>query len=91
MATSIEQPGLGQDEPNPTSGIPSLTPSSVDGSGPNGDPVQYMAVILQSLQTMKNGDFSARLPVTGFTPRLASVAAITARSRQVTEIEHCMK
>src|SRR5947209_3331210 len=64
MATSIEQPGLGQDEPNPTSGIPSLTPSSVDGSGPNGDPVQYMGAILQSLQTMKNGDFSARLPVT---------------------------
>ena len=34
---------------------------------------------------------SARSPVTGFTPPLASVAAITARSRAVTRIEHWAK
>jgi hypothetical protein len=33
----------------------------------------------------------ARAPVTGFTPALASVAAITPRSLHVIEIEHCMK
>ena len=30
-------------------------------------------------------------PVSGLVPALASVAAITARSRQVTETEHCLK
>ena len=30
-------------------------------------------------------------PVSGLTPRLARVAAITARSRQVTDTEHCLK
>ena len=34
---------------------------------------------------------TARIPVTGFTPPLASVAPIMARSRQVTRIEHCRK
>jgi hypothetical protein len=33
----------------------------------------------------------ARAPVTGFVPPFASVAAITARSRQSTRIEHCRK
>ena len=33
----------------------------------------------------------ARTPVTGFTPPLARVAAIIARSRAVTRIEHCSK
>lgn len=31
----------------------------------------------------------SRSPVTGCTPPVASVAAITARSREVTAIEHC--
>ena len=33
----------------------------------------------------------ARVRVTGFTPPLASVAPISARSRQVTRIAHCRK
>ena len=33
----------------------------------------------------------ARSPVTGFTPPLASVAPITARSWQLTRTEHCWK
>ena len=35
--------------------------------------------------------FRARSPVRGFTPPLASVAAISARSSAVTRIEHCSK
>ena len=34
---------------------------------------------------------SAGLPVTGWQPMFESVAAIIARSRQVTRIEHCWK
>ena len=34
---------------------------------------------------------AARRPVTGFTPPLARVAAIIARSPAVTRIEHCAK
>jgi HAMP domain-containing protein/CheY-like chemotaxis protein/putative methionine-R-sulfoxide reductase with GAF domain len=62
MATSIEQPGLGQDQPNSPNA--SLSPSGSNGAGPDGNSSEYMAAILQSLQTMKNGDFSVRLPVT---------------------------
>ncbi|MNT70081.1 hypothetical protein D3C72_2084370 [compost metagenome] len=36
-------------------------------------------------------DCTARWPVSGLTPSLASVPAITARSRQLTRIEHCWK
>src|SRR5260370_26725361 len=51
METSVQQPGVGE-------GGESHYP-------PNGlDPPEYMAIVLQSLQTMKNGDFSVRLPVT---------------------------
>ncbi|HEY2861506.1 MAG TPA: HAMP domain-containing protein [Terracidiphilus sp.] len=53
MATSIEQPGLGQDDSN-------------RHPNPNGNYAEmaYMAGILESLQTMRDGDFSVRLPVT---------------------------
>jgi HAMP domain-containing protein/CheY-like chemotaxis protein/signal transduction histidine kinase len=65
MATSIEQPGLGQDDSKPISeNETSAKPSPFNGSEPDGHSSEYMAAILQSLQTMKNGDFSVRLPVT---------------------------
>jgi len=65
MATSIEQPGLGQDDPNSASNNgTSHGPSAQNGGDPDGYSREYMAAILQSLQTMKNGDFSVRLPVT---------------------------
>ena len=38
-----------------------------------------------------NAASSARTPVTGFTPPLASVAPMIARSRQVTRIAHWRK
>jgi HAMP domain-containing protein/signal transduction histidine kinase/DNA-binding response OmpR family regulator len=52
MASSVQQSELGK-------GAEGHYP-------PNGHepPADYMAVILESLQTMKNGDFSVRLPVT---------------------------
>ncbi len=64
MATSIEQPGLGQDGPNPHRN---------SDNGAENYPGEYMAVILQSLQTMKDGDFTARLPVawTGLAGKIA--------------------
>ncbi|HEY3705758.1 MAG TPA: HAMP domain-containing protein, partial [Terracidiphilus sp.] len=61
MATSIEQPGLGQDDPNrrrsegTASGL-----QNADGYAET----PFMAAILESLQTMRDGDFSVRLPVT---------------------------
>ena len=57
MATSVERPGLGHDDPN--------HPPLEDPSNGNGlaEP-QYLASILECLQTMKDGDFSVRLPVT---------------------------
>jgi len=62
MATSIEQPGLGQDDSNSPS--TTSTPSPLNGGNTDGYPPECMSAILQSLQTMKNGDFSVRLPVT---------------------------
>ncbi len=56
MATSIEQPGLGQDDPN----HPPLEQSNGNGLA---EP-EYLAAILECLQTMKDGNFSVRLPVT---------------------------
>src|SRR5215469_356123 len=61
MATSFEQPGLGQDDPK---GLPSngtgqgLTHETTTGHTDSA----YMAAILLCLQTMKDGDFSVRLP-----------------------------
>ena len=57
--------------PKPTNGqiasefplLPASLPASV--SVLEGPPEQeYLAAVLQSLETMKNGDFSVRLPVT---------------------------
>ncbi len=60
MATSIEQPGLGQDDPNrlPTDG------TNAHSNGTAYAETAYMAAILESLQTMRDGDFSVRLPGT---------------------------
>ena len=52
MGTVAPQPVMGQEGPN------RLPPN-----GQEHTPAEYMAEILQSLQTMKNGDFSVRLPV----------------------------
>ena len=72
MATSIEQPGLGQDgtNNNPSNG---LEPSTSNGNGVDHPSAEYLTVILQSLQTMKDGDFSVRLPVawTGLAGKIA--------------------
>ena len=57
MATSIEQPGLGQDDSN----HPPLEHSNGNGLA---EP-QYLSAILECLQTMRDGDFSVRLPVPG--------------------------
>ena len=70
MATSIEHPGLGQDEPDGGSGS-SSNPATSKGNEPSS--AETMAMILQSLQTMKDGDFSVRLPVawTGLAGKIA--------------------
>ena len=62
METVVSQPVLGQDEPT------SLPPNGLERT-----PHEYMAAILQSLQTMKDGDFSVRLPVswTGLPGKIA--------------------
>ena len=72
MATSIEQPGLGQDgtNDNPSNG---LEPSTSNGNGVDHPSAEYLTAILQTLQTMKDGDFSVRLPVawTGLAGKIA--------------------
>jgi len=47
-------------------------------------------VITESVREIAYG-VSTCSPVTGLTPRLASVAAITAMSRAVTSTAHCRK
>jgi HAMP domain-containing protein/signal transduction histidine kinase/DNA-binding response OmpR family regulator len=75
METVVPQPVIGQEEP--------ITNS------PNGlerTPSEYMTAILQSLQTMKNGDFSVRLPVswTGLPGKIAdSFNEIVAANEQM--------
>jgi HAMP domain-containing protein/CheY-like chemotaxis protein/GAF domain-containing protein len=63
METVVSQPVIGQDEPT------SLPPNGLEHTTPH----EYMAAILQSLQTMKDGDFSVRLPVswTGLPGKIA--------------------
>ena len=72
MATSIEHPGLGQDGPDSGSGS-SSNPATSNGNGSEPSSSETMAMILQSLQTMKDGDFSVRLPVawTGLAGKIA--------------------
>jgi len=66
MASSVQPPDVGQDAP---------VPFPPDGHEPSdGSPaVEYMTVILETLNTMKHGDFSVRLPVswTGMAGRIA--------------------
>jgi HAMP domain-containing protein/CheY-like chemotaxis protein/signal transduction histidine kinase len=62
MATSVEQPGLGQDDPNHLSS--GATASELPNGAGNYAETAYMAAVLESLQTMRDGDFSVRLPVT---------------------------
>ena len=47
-------------------------------------------VMIESVRATVYGCITAS-PVTGLTPLLASVAAMTARSRAVTRTEHCRK
>ncbi|UWZ82626.1 HAMP domain-containing protein [Occallatibacter riparius] len=61
MATSFEQPGLGQDDPNR---LPSEATAGLQNGNGSYAESAYMAAILESLQTMRDGDFSVRLPVT---------------------------
>src|SRR6202166_2753884 len=62
MATSVQQPESKQDAPG------NFPPNGSDPSS-----AETMAMILQSLQTMKDGDFSVRLPVawTGLAGKIA--------------------
>ena len=62
METVVSQPVIGQDDPT------RLPPNGLEHT-----PSEYMALILQSLQTMKDGDFSVRLPVswTGLPGKIA--------------------
>jgi hypothetical protein len=53
METAVSQPAAEQEDPHSS--------ASLNGSERNSS--EFMAEILQSLQTMKNGDFSVRLPV----------------------------
>jgi HAMP domain-containing protein/CheY-like chemotaxis protein/signal transduction histidine kinase len=63
MATTAQEPTSGLSEPSP---IPPNGSAALPDS-------EYMAVILQGLQTMKDGDFSVRLPVgwTGLAGKIA--------------------
>ena len=95
MATSIEQPGLGQEDPNRTSGngagASTALPGPLDGAGVREPSTEYMAVILQSLQTMKDGDFSVRLPVswTGLAGKIADSfnEIVTANQQMAVELK----
>ncbi len=62
METTVSKPTNGQIAPEFPS-LPASLPASI--SVLEGPPEQeYLAAVLQSLETMKNGDFSVRLPVT---------------------------
>jgi HAMP domain-containing protein/CheY-like chemotaxis protein/signal transduction histidine kinase len=74
MATTAQEP---------SSGVSGQSPIPVNGTGPLPDS-EYMAVILQGLQTMKDGDFSVRLPVgwTGLAGKIADNFNEIVRSNQ---------
>ena len=83
MATSIEQPGLGQNDPN----HPPLEHSNGNGLA---EP-EYLSAILECLQTMKDGDFSVRLPVTwtGMAGKIADTfnEIVTANEQMALELK----
>ncbi len=75
MASTVQQPETGQDGQGP------FAPNGQEPSA-----AECMAVILESLHTMKNGDFSVRLPVawTGLPGRIAdSFNEIVATNQQM--------
>ena len=61
METAVPKPTNGKKAPENPTNHP-LHESSVAVLEPPEQ--EYLAVVLQSLETMKNGDFSVRLPVT---------------------------
>jgi HAMP domain-containing protein/CheY-like chemotaxis protein/signal transduction histidine kinase len=62
MATTVPKPINGQKAPeHPKNHTLNASPSATFEPPPD---QEYLAVVLQSLETMKNGDFSVRLPVT---------------------------
>jgi HAMP domain-containing protein/CheY-like chemotaxis protein/signal transduction histidine kinase len=81
METFAPQPTTPQDEPN-----------QLPANGLERTPSEYMAAILQSLQTMKNGDFSVRLPVTwiGLPGKIADIfnEIVTANEQMARELQH---
>ena len=80
METVVSQPVMGQERPN-------RNPSQWSRASP----AEYMAAILQSLQTMKNGDFSVRLPVswTGLPGKIADNfnEIVTANEQMASELK----
>src|SRR4051794_40594228 len=80
MASSVQQPDTGQEVPGP---FPK------DGHEPPA--AEYLGAILESLNTMKNGDFSVRLPVswTGMAGRIADNfnEIVTANEQMASELK----
>ena len=80
--------------PGSTAKIPPETPllagrPTETSHSPAKSYIPHDAITLRTSRTTSSP--TARSPVIGFTPPFASVAAITARSRHSTEIEHCRK
>src|SRR5580698_2671850 len=79
MKASVQQPANGKSVKD--------TPKTVIPDQPGSD---YLVTILQSLQTMKNGDFSVRLPVswTGLPGKIADNfnEIVTANERMAFEL-----
>ena len=65
---------------------------SIDATCCHSPAKSYMPQVCMTLSmSLTWRDPSARSPVAGFKPPFASVAAMTARSGQVTRTEHCRK
>jgi hypothetical protein len=74
--------------------MPPLTPllAGTPISNAHSPAKSYMPHVYMTLSTSRTRSRArTRSPVTGFTPPLASVAPIVARSRHVTVIEHCRR